>query len=169
MYRQLLTFVLLLFLGSWVSAQATRSAGGSVHHVNIGVNGLHCSACTYSVEQAIRKLDFVRLVKMDLNQREGSIYFQEAAKIDYAALAKAVFDAGFSVRSFIIVFDGPIAGDERCVEDQFCIVKKEAETGDRIQIVGKEYLEKKAWREMQSTLATACNCTTGNALRAVLL
>lgn len=66
--------------------------------VDVGVNGLTCSMCTRSVEMSLKRLDFVKNVEMNLETTEGRIFFKEGTPIDLNALAKAVIDAGFSVR-----------------------------------------------------------------------
>jgi len=65
---------------------------------SVGINGLTCSQCSRSVEIQLRKLSFVRDVKMDLEQTEGTIFFRDHRKVDMQAIAKAVRDAGFSLR-----------------------------------------------------------------------
>ena len=64
----------------------------------IGVNGLTCSACTRTVEMSIRKLSFVDQVEMNLENTEGNITFKKNSEVDVALIAKAVVNAGFSVR-----------------------------------------------------------------------
>ena len=65
----------------------------------IGVDGLTCSACTRSVEMSIRKLTFVDSVTMNLEHTTGKITFKKGAKVEIDKIAKAVTDAGFSLRS----------------------------------------------------------------------
>jgi cation transport ATPase len=72
---------------------------------NIGINGLHCSACSYGTEKSIRKLSFVKDVKMDLNGHMAEITFKEGTKPDFDALVQKVYDAGFSVRSVYVIFN----------------------------------------------------------------
>lgn len=64
----------------------------------IGVDGLTCSQCTRSVEMSLLKLDFIKDVKMDLESTVGKLLFKEGAEISFNKIAKAVTDAGFSVR-----------------------------------------------------------------------
>jgi copper chaperone CopZ len=70
----------------------------------LGVNGLTCSACSRSVEMAIRKLPFVEQVEMNLENTEGKIFFKEATEVDIEKLARAVINAGFSVRYLTAVY-----------------------------------------------------------------
>lgn len=86
------SLILLCFLVS----SAPLFAG--LKWVDVGVNGLTCSMCTRSVEMSLKRLDFVEKVEMDLETTEGRIFFKEGAPVDLNALAKAVVNAGFSVR-----------------------------------------------------------------------
>ncbi len=82
--------------------------------VEVGVNGLTCSVCTQSVERSIKRLEFVESVSMSLENTEGRIYLKKGATVDLRKIAKAVMNAGFSVRfvRFAITFnDVAIEGD----------------------------------------------------------
>ena len=83
-----------------VSVQAT-----SIQYISIGVNGLTCSQCSRSVEMSIRKLDFVDSMVMDLANTEGTVYLKSGATVDLRKVAKAVTNAGFSVRYMRILVD----------------------------------------------------------------
>jgi hypothetical protein len=89
--RFLVLFLLL------TTAAATSSLGG-IKWADVGVNGLTCSMCSRSVEMSVRRLDFVDRVEMSLETTEGRIYFKPGALIDLNQLARAVVNAGFSVR-----------------------------------------------------------------------
>lgn len=65
---------------------------------SVGVNGLTCSQCSRSVEMQLRKLPFVKEVSMDLSRTEGIIRFRDKQPVSISAIARAVKDAGFSVR-----------------------------------------------------------------------
>lgn len=80
-------------------------ANAQFTEARIGVNGLTCSQCTRSVEMQLRKLPFVSQVKMDLEHTSGLIYFKENSKVSMEALAKAVKDAGFSLRYLYAVMN----------------------------------------------------------------
>lgn len=66
--------------------------------VKIGVNGITCSACTKSVQTSIRKLPFVENVEMNLENTSGNITFKRGQMVKIELIAKAVVDAGFSIR-----------------------------------------------------------------------
>jgi copper chaperone CopZ len=77
----------------------------SINYIDIGVNGLTCSMCSRSVEMSIRRLDFVDNVVMDLEKTEGRIFVKEDSPINLEAIAKAVVNAGFSVRFILVDFN----------------------------------------------------------------
>jgi copper chaperone CopZ len=81
-----------------------KSLGG-LKWVDVGVNGLTCSLCTRSVERSISRLDFVDSVVMSLEKTEGRIYLKVGELVDLKKIAKAVVDAGFSVRFFQLEFN----------------------------------------------------------------
>jgi copper chaperone CopZ len=78
---------------------------GKVNYVQIGINGLTCSMCSRSVEIALEKLDFIDKVEMDLEKTQAAITFKSGDNINFAKIAKAVKDAGFSVRFLKAYFD----------------------------------------------------------------
>jgi hypothetical protein len=77
---------------------ATLTQAQPISQIKIGVNGLTCSACTRSVEMSLLRLNFVDSVAMSLENTEGIIYTKELMPLDFNKVAKAVTDAGFSVR-----------------------------------------------------------------------
>ncbi len=77
---------------------ACQGLFAKVVSVQIGINGLTCSMCSRSVEMALKKLDFIALIKMDLKQTQATVTFKSDQTINFKKLAKAVKDAGFSVR-----------------------------------------------------------------------
>jgi copper chaperone CopZ len=93
----LLTLPFIISLG-YLNAQ-------DLWRVQIGVNGLTCSACTRSVEMSLRRLDFVDSVQMSLENTEGIVTSKVGTQVDFNRLAKAVVDAGFSVRFLRVTVD----------------------------------------------------------------
>lgn len=85
----------LLLLVSGLIAGDVSAQFGEVH---IGVNGLTCSQCTRNVEMRLRRLGFIEEVQMNLQHTDGIIRLKNAAVFDPSAIAKAVKDAGFSLR-----------------------------------------------------------------------
>ena len=101
--------LVFLFLIQW-------SASAQFNWARIGVDGLTCSACTRSVEMSIRKLSFVDSVSMNLEHTDGKILFKKGAKVEIDKIAKAVNDAGFSLRSLYagITVDQLKLGNDLC-------------------------------------------------------
>lgn len=89
--RKYLVFF-LLFLGS-------RQLQAQFAQAEVSVNGLTCSQCSRSVEMALKRLDFIAKVEMDLQHPTARIVFMKNKAIDFSKLAAAVRDAGFNVRS----------------------------------------------------------------------
>ncbi len=63
-----------------------------------GVNGLTCSQCSRSVEIQLKKLPFVAAVQLDLEQTTGQLLLKDGVKVRPDAIARAIVDAGFSIR-----------------------------------------------------------------------
>jgi copper chaperone CopZ len=88
-------FLILVLISQAIHLNAQNS-----WEVQVGVDGLTCSACTRSVEMSLRRLDFVENVEMSLEETEGKITTKKDSPVDFRKLAKAITDAGFSVRFF---------------------------------------------------------------------
>ena len=95
-------YLLILTLSALCSSQNLMAG---IKWVDIGVNGLTCSMCTRSVEMSIRRLDFVDTVVMSLEKAEGRIYFESNLPVNFEQIAKAVVNAGFSVRFIKVQFN----------------------------------------------------------------
>ncbi len=140
---KLKTFVVCLLLnicGMVVHAQFRQA--------NIGINGLTCSQCSRSVEMQLRKLSFVKDVQMDLASTEGTITFAAGKKVDIHAVAKAVKDAGFSVRFLKAnISQEDLAGSENdCIMLRGNAYKVIGTLPDKplitLKFVGRDYLSK---------------------------
>lgn len=71
----------------------------------LGIDGLTCSQCSRSVEMKLRTLYFVQDVQMNLENNIAQIHFLPGKTVEIDKLAKAVFDAGFSVRYLIAAIE----------------------------------------------------------------
>ncbi len=132
--------------------------------VDFGVNGLTCSACTRSVEMSIRKLNFVEDVVMDLKNTNGKITFNTEIPVSIDKIAKAITDAGFSVRYLNAVFKF----DPITISDNYCFVyensnyqfinvgKKKIEGNTVIKFIGKEFLPKREYKNFIIFLQPLC-------------
>jgi copper chaperone CopZ len=135
----------------------------------IGVDGLTCSACTRTVEMSIRKLDFVQDVQMNLEHTEGKITFKPNVKVDIEKIAKAVVNAGFSVRylNAVFTFNHVNAKDNDCFAfegNQYQFIKTGAKTlnGETtLKFLGKEFLSRKENKKWELDLKPACSKSTG--------
>jgi copper chaperone CopZ len=142
-FRRILLGACLLFL--------LKTQAASIQFISIGVNGLTCSMCTRSVEMSIRKLDFVDSVVMDLENTEGKVFIKSNATPDFRLIAKAVSNAGFSVRFMRISVD---LTDLSTWKDCFTIngnafqqiddAQSPSTTVIQLTLVGNEYMPKKA-------------------------
>jgi len=154
-----------IILGILLTVLLTYTAQAQFISAELGVDGLTCSACTRSVEMSIRKLDFVKDVQMDLDNTKGIITFKDGANVDIEKLAKAVINAGFSVRYLNATFksDGVIK-----ISDNFCFAYggssyqfvKVSPTDLQNQIVfkfiGKEFLNGKEFKKWKDNLKAQC-------------
>lgn len=107
--QKYLVFFLLFMAGLQARAQFTQA--------EVSVNGLTCSQCSRSVEMALKRLDFIAKVEMELQQPTAHIVFKKNKAIDFSKLAAAVRDAGFSVRSVKARLGTPDNGIGTCFLD----------------------------------------------------
>lgn len=164
MWKYLVIFLLLS--GSVaVSAQFTQA--------EVSVNGLTCSQCSRSVEMALKRLDFIAKVEMDLQHPAAHIVFKKNKAIDFGKLAAAVRDAGFNVRAIKTRFgqqgstlsacfldnkikyynsgntQAPASGSSILLLDKELISKAELDKyKDRIQNTGSATCDQKAKKEI---------------------
>ncbi len=151
-------FLLLLLVQCSIYAQ--------FNSIDIGVDGLTCSACTRSVEMSIRKLGFVDSVIMNLDNTDGKITFKKGAKVEVDKIAKAVVDAGFSVRSLKADMDMAnlsVSKDYCWINgnDTYHFIKVEHEkelTGDMVLLfVGKNYMSPKEFKKWKTLCTNNCS------------
>ena len=95
---------LIIFLLIFITLSAPKASSG-IRWVDVGVNGLTCSMCTRSVEMSLRRLDFIDSIAMSLESTEGRIFVRENMPVDFSSIAKAIVNAGFSVRFVRVAFD----------------------------------------------------------------
>ena len=155
--RSLLALLLLL-PAIYAPAQFTSA--------EIGVDGLTCSACTRSVEMSIRKLSFVDSVAMNLEHTEGKIFFKSNAKVDIDKVAKAVIDAGFSLRSLTASLNvsGIKASNDFCwsyENNTYHFVKMPAAENlsgtIRLKFIGDKYMSKKELKDWKMYMTSNCS------------
>jgi copper chaperone CopZ len=154
--RWLLSFLFLIGLSS-------ASAAPVVLHVSIGVNGLTCSMCTRSVEMSVRKLDFVDSVAMDLENTDGKVFIRRGIDPDFQKIAKAITDAGFSVRFIRISVDWhSTPASDLCFsigQNTFQLIGKQPalSTQSELELVGEPFMPRKEALAARKMIAGACN------------
>ncbi|MBI2721950.1 MAG: heavy-metal-associated domain-containing protein [Bacteroidetes bacterium] len=130
----------------------------------IGVDGLTCSACTRAVEMSILKLNFVNDVQMNLENTTGKIIFKKGAEVNLKKIAKAITDAGFSVRYLKATYsfsnsDISTSGSLLNASGEFCFVIEESKklNGDiLLTIISKEFMPKKEYNKWKELIRKHC-------------
>jgi len=142
----------------------TLSKAQQFTSAEVGINGLTCSMCTRTTELSIRKLDFVDSVIMDLTNTNGIIIFKKGAVVSVEKIAKAVKDAGFSVRYLKAGFDL----DKQNISSGSCFMYKGGQykflsqdstslSGTATLIfVGKNYMPPKEFKKWSGKVKDAC-------------
>ena len=82
---------------------------------------------------------------MDLQHTQGTIVFKDKSRADMSAIAKAVKNAGFSIRFLKAELDaGLVTVNGNCIQyrgDTYFLLKPVTERNTlMLQIIGKEYL-----------------------------
>ena len=127
---------------------------------SIGIDGLTCSACSYGTEKSLKKLDFVKEIKMDLNTKTAEIKFIPGKKVSVEALAQKVIDAGFSVRFIKVSFlfkDTYVKENSEYAYDTdvFHFIKtetKQLKGNHTLQFLGKKYLSTEEYKKWKSII-----------------
>jgi copper chaperone CopZ len=144
-------FIILCFI------TVSNPAKAQFTNVQIRVDGLTCSACSYATQKSLLELDFVDSVKMDLNSNLATVTFKPSKKIDIGQLSQKVVDAGFSVGSLTATYifsSLPVAGNT-CFDymgDVYHFVNAKEQTLNgpaSILFIGKKFMNKtelKKWK-----------------------
>lgn len=143
------------------------AAKAQITEVQLGVNGLTCSQCTRNVEMQIRKLSFVKDVQMNLEHTEGKVYFKQNEKVAIDKIAKAVTDAGFSVRylNADVAFNNTAVSSNYCYAyngDSFQFIKTPDKTLNgtvSISFIGKEFISQKELKKWRPYMKGSCVAT----------
>jgi copper chaperone CopZ len=141
----------------------TPRSAAQFKSVTIGIDGLTCSSCSFGVEQSVRKLDFVKDVKPDLNAATATISFQTDKKISIDDLVKKVYQAGFSVRfvKAVYYFHQPVipANDTLIIDkDVFYFLNPPSSSlkdDVTLQLIGEKYVAKKIFKHWEPQLQQA--------------
>jgi copper chaperone CopZ len=130
---------------------------GRVLSVEIGIDGLTCSMCSRSVEMAIKKLNFVESIEMDLERTHGIIKLKDSVNIDYQKIAQAVKDAGFSLRFLKINIDQcpTIENNQVILQENVLIhlygshLSTKSNQAAIFTLIGSDYMDKKNLRKYE--------------------
>jgi copper chaperone CopZ len=148
---------------SFLLALSSTCALAQVKSVELGVNGLTCSQCSRSVEMELRKIPFVRDVKMDLQHTNAKVILKQGKTMDLAQFPKAVKDAGFSMRYLKFAIDlSAVNPGPDCFEWQHSAfyflspLKENHEKTRTFQVIGKGFLPKKEWAQYTLEKTGAC-------------
>lgn len=158
--KQLFYILLGLFITFNLKAQFISA--------EFGVDGLTCSACSRNVEMSIRKLTFVKDVQMDIDNTKGLVIFKDSSKASVEKIAKAIIDAGFSVRYMKATF---LSDSIMNISDNYSFTYN----GDTYQFIrtsplkgkkeialtfiGKEFLSAKEYKKWKADLKPVTGCT----------
>ena len=129
----------------------------------IEIDRLNSSSQSLKVEQALRKLDFVKVVKMDLNEASAQITFNEGSDVSISQLVKKIKQSGFCVKSVsanyffqtskVVVYDTIMLNHEI-----YCFLKMPAEPLVKevsFRFFGEKYQDKETYLEWKSQIEAA--------------
>ena len=133
----------------------------------ISVEGLTCSFCSRNVEMALRKLDFIEEVKMDLEKTMGIITFKKGITISPAEIRKSIYDSGFILGKIILKGQGKGIKGQTCLDDngmKYQIITDGKDPGDgafSFLVVNKKFLSTKEGKDLNTKInpSTACGTT----------
>lgn len=141
---------------------ASYSAFSQIDTVRIRVIGLTCSSCSKSVEEKLIKIEYVKSVQMNLNRNEATVLVDFSKKVNWNVLAKAVYDAGFSVGAFIVPSCQKASykmNDAICKDNYFFVGDPSMSEIDKpyYTLVGKKFMDQKSYRAWQQKLSMQGN------------
>lgn len=88
-----------------ILALAVSVAGKSqVIKVDLLASGLTCSMCSNAIHKSLEKLDFVDVIRPNIEEHTFNITFKEGMDVDFDKIRKRVEDAGFFVAVFTATF-----------------------------------------------------------------
>ncbi len=120
MHRFILILLVMVVALSLVSAQATKP-----QTVKLAVAGMKCENCVAKVDKALRGVEGVKDVKVDL-KKQTAVVTLASATVKAEVLFKAVDDAGFKAAIGKLPA-APTTKEENCDECKDKDGKKEAE------------------------------------------
>ncbi len=80
----------------------TAVGNAQFYSAELQAAGLTCAMCSNAIHKSLKKLNFIKVVEVDLKSSSFTLLFQESAFIDFDAIRNKVEDAGFSVSSLTV-------------------------------------------------------------------
>lgn len=158
--------VLLATVASLFFSAATM-AQPEVRSVMIGIDGLTCSACSFSTQRSIMKLPFVDSVAMELNTNIATVTLKKGKDVSVAELAQKVEEAGFSVRfiTLVLQFSDFTAQEGACFTAagqtyQFVglTATQKLNGTSSVKVIGKKYSQKLEFKKWAAKIKSAKPC-----------
>lgn len=152
-----------------------------VKKVTLQASGLTCSMCSNSINKALKTIDYVEIVRANIQTSSFSISFKEGANVNFDDLKKKVEDAGFSVANMTASVDfhnASISNDDHIkvggmvlhfldVKNQVLTGIKELKVLDKGFVSAKEYKKNSKLTSMECyKTGTAASCCTKSGLPA---
>lgn len=85
-----------LLVAALLTVSVALYAADKTKTVTLSVSGMTCESCAGTVEKALKKMEGVQKVSVNIKQKNAVVTLASASKTSAAALAKAVTDAGFT-------------------------------------------------------------------------
>ena len=124
------------------------------------VSGLTCSMCSLSTQKSLNTLDFIGLIKPDLNKNIFYIQFKPGKIVNLDAIRQKVVSAGFSVSKLIAIYNF----NNLKISDRFIYAKDGAtyefidgrdqllEGSTRLQVIDKGFVSGKILKKYSAEL-----------------
>lgn len=156
-----------LILGTFLLFLSASLSFSQIISFNLGIDGLTCSQCSKSVEMQLKRLDFVKSVEMELASTSAIIKVNEASILSPDEIAKAVRNAGFSVR-YLKLFTSveikpclTIAGFDGAIYLQNNVETNKYNKAYCIYFLGSAFQSKKELKGTKEKLINHCPENTG--------
>ncbi len=80
-----------------------------IKHIDLAIDGMSCASCSAAVERAVKKLNGVQNVQVNIATNRGSIDF-DPSQVKLSQIKAAITDAGYTLRD---MESGAISEDEK--------------------------------------------------------
>ncbi len=89
----------------------TMTVQSQIKNVVIQASGLTCSMCNNAINKALKSVDYVSAVEVNIQKATFTVSFKPGAAVNFDQLKKKVEDAGF----FVARFTANIAFDQQAI------------------------------------------------------